>query len=340
MGVNLSDIIERDTCELHVFSGKVIAIDAYNALYQFLAIIRQRDGTPLMDSQGRITSHLSGLFYRTANMLELGIKPVYVFDGLPIRLKTKEIEERREAKNKAMEEWKEALKSGDLEEARSKAQATGKITPEMVEDAKQVLDGLGVPWIDAPHDGEAQASYMASRGDAYATASQDYDSLLYASSRLIRNLTMTGRRKLPMRNAFVEVKPEVVELDRVLRDLEITREQLVDIGILVGTDFNDGVPGIGPKKALKLIQDFGSIEKIRVKGEPIEIENLDELRRIFLEPDVRNDYRIEFRTPSPEKILTLLCEKREFGRERVQAAIDRVMDAIEKRKQQRLDRFF
>lgn len=321
-------------------SGKVIAIDAYNALYQFLATIRQRDGTPLMDSHGRITSHLSGIFYRTANLIELGIRPVYVFDGVPVKLKMAVLEERREAKEKAMAEWKEALKAGDLEEARSKAQATVKLTREMVEDAKLVLGSLGVPWLDAPHDGEAQASYIAAKGDAHASASQDYDSLLYGSSRLVRNLTMTGRRKLPMRNVFVEVKPEIVELSDALGSLGLTREQLVDVGLLIGTDFNEGVKGIGPKKAVKLMKEFGSIEKARVKDEPLDIENLDELRALFLEPEVRDDYRIEFGSPQTDKMVGFLCGSREFGQERVSATMQRVMLAHEKRKQQKLDRFF
>lgn len=340
MGVNLTDIVERRTCELHEFAGKVIAIDAYNALYQFLATIRQRDGTPLMDSHGRVTSHLSGLFYRTANLIELGIKPVYVFDGAPVKLKLAEIEVRREAKAKALDEWKEALKAGDLEEAKSKAQATSKLTREMVDDARTVLSALGVPWLDAPHDGEAQASYIAIKGDAFASASQDYDSLLYGSSRLVRNLTMTGRRKLPMRDAFVDVKPELVELNDVLGALGLTREQLVDVGILIGTDFNEGIKGIGPKKAVKSIKEYGSIEKIRIKEQPITVENLEDLRALFLEPEVRDDYKIEFGAPKPEKVNAFLCDSREFGRERVGATLERVMKAVEGQKQQKLDRFF
>jgi flap endonuclease-1 len=340
MGVNLTDIVERRTCELREFSDKVIAIDAYNALYQFLATIRQRDGTPLMDSHGRITSHLSGLFYRTANLIELGIRPVYVFDGAPVRLKLAEIEERREAKQKAMDEWKEALKAGDLKEAKSKAQATAKLTREMVEDSKRVLDGLGVPWLDAPHDGEAQASHMAAKGDAYAAASQDYDSLLFGASRLVRNVTMSGRRKLPMRDVYVDVKPELVALDEALKALGLTRVQLVDVGILIGTDFNEGMTGIGPKKAVKLIKEYGSIEKARVKDMPIAVENLDELRMLFLEPEVRDDYKIEFGPPEPGKVIAFLCDSREFGRERVDATLQRVMKSIDSQKQRTLDRFF
>jgi len=116
LGVDLKDLIPEDIIiqirDLRVLRGRVVAIDAYNALYQFLAAIRQPDGTPLLDSQGRITSHLSGLFYRTINLVEDGIKPVYVFDGKPPELKAKEIERRRAVKEEAVKNTKKQSKQG------------------------------------------------------------------------------------------------------------------------------------------------------------------------------------------------------------------------------------
>jgi len=201
LGVDLKDLIPEDIIiqirDLRVLRGRVVAIDAYNALYQFLAAIRQPDGTPLLDSQGRITSHLSGLFYRTINLVENGIKPVYVFDGKPPELKAKEIERRRAIKEEAVKKYEEAVRTGDLEAARRYAAIASKLTDSMVEDAKKLLDAMGIPWVQAPAEGEAQAAYMARVGDAYASASQDYDSLLFGSPRLIRNLTISGKRKLP-----------------------------------------------------------------------------------------------------------------------------------------------
>ncbi|MDD4307354.1 MAG: flap endonuclease-1, partial [Thermoplasmata archaeon] len=260
MGIDLSDIVEPRPAALKDFKGRAVAIDGYNALYQFLSSIRQADGTPLMDSKGRITSHLSGTFQRTANLLEQGIRPVYVFDGAPNPMKAQTLRERRQRKEKAQAEWDEALEAGDMEVARMKAQQTSRLTKDMAQQAKDLLEYMGVPCVDAPQDGEAQASYMAAKGDVFAAASQDYDSLLFGAPVLVRNMTLSGRRKMPRRNVYVDVVPETLKLSEVLGALGITREQLVDIGVLMGTDFNDGVRGIGPKKGLKLIAEFGSGE--------------------------------------------------------------------------------
>jgi len=149
LGVNLRDLIPKDVIkvisDLRELRGKVIAIDAYNALYQFLTAIRQPDGTPLMDSKGRITSHLSGLFYRTINIMEAGIKPIYVFDGKPPELKAKEIQERMSIREEAKRKYEEAIASGDLEAARRYAQLSAKLTSDMVNDAKRLLDAMGIP---------------------------------------------------------------------------------------------------------------------------------------------------------------------------------------------------
>ncbi|MEM3567410.1 MAG: flap endonuclease-1, partial [Thermoplasmata archaeon] len=311
MGVDISSIVEPKTASVGDFSGKIVAIDGYNTLYQFLAIIRQSDGTLLMDSRGRITSHLSGLFYRTANFLELGIKPVFVFDGEPYPQKRRTIEGRIAAKEKAMEEWKRALEEGDLERAKSKAQQTAQLTREMVKQAKELLGYMGIPWIDAPRDGEAQASYLVQRGDANYSGSQDFDSLLFGSPALVRNLAISGRRKLPKRKEFVDIQPEIILLQDVLDKNGITREQLVDIGILVGTDFNEGVKGIGAKKALKLIKEHGSIEKV-MEIKKIEVPGYEDARRIFLEPDVSTSYTLSWSLPKVEKIVEFLCEEFEF----------------------------
>jgi len=260
--VNLRDLVPKTTIDLKNLSGKSIAIDAYNALYQFLAIIRQPDGTPLKDSTGKVTSHLSGLFYRTANLVQMGIKPVYVFDGTPPALKEVEIKRRARIKEKALVHYERALKEGKIEEARTYAQATSRLKDYMTADSKRLLTQMGVPWIQAPSEGEAQAAYLAKKGDTDYCASQDYDSLLFGAPRLIRNVTISGRRKLPRKNVYIEVTPQIVELDQVLKQLNITHKQLIDVGILMGTDFNpDGIKGVGPKTAVKLIQQHGTLEK-------------------------------------------------------------------------------
>jgi len=341
MGVDITEIITAHEIKFGDLKNKSVAIDAHNSLYQFLAIIRQPDGTPLMDSHGRITSHLSGLLYRTANLVEEGIKPVYVFDGKPLPLKIKTIEARIEIRTRAEEEWKKALAEGDLERARMKAQQALRLTDVMIAEAKRLLEYMGVPYVQAPDgcEGEAQASYMARKGDVWASASQDYDSLLFGSPNLVRNLTITGRRKLPRKNVYVEVKPERISLEENLKNLGITREQLIDIGILVGTDFNDGVKGIGPKKALKLIRDKGSLENI-MKDMGIEIEHYEEIREIFLNPPTTDDYRLRWGGMDEEKVLSMLCDEYEFSESRVKGALEKMKKIEEISSQASLDRWF
>lgn len=334
MGVNLRDLVSKNIVRLEDLSGKSIAIDAYNALYQFLSIIRQPDGTPLKDSSGRITSHLSGLLYRTSNLVELGIKPIYVFDGVPPALKEVEIKRRMKAKEEALIKYEQALKEGKIEEARMYAQATSRLKDYMAEDSKRLLDLLGVPWIQAPSEGEAQAAHVVKRGDADYCASQDYDSLLFGAPRLVRNVTISGRRKLPGKNVYIEVVPEVVELEGVLKECGITYEQLIDIGILVGTDFNpEGVKGLGPKTALKLIKEYGCLEEalpyIKNAEFPVEPRRIKE---IFLHPKVTDNYKIEWREPDVKGVVDFICRERDFSEDRVRKALEKMQKGVTKLK--------
>src|SRR5579884_1476870 len=218
MGVDLAPLIkQKNRITLDDLSGKILAIDAYNSLYQFLTIIRGEGGEPLMDSHGNITSHLSGLFYRTINML-----------------KKKEIMRREELKKNAREMYEVAVARGDTESARKYASMSAHLNTIMVQDAKSLLDAMGLPWVQAPSEGEAQASYLAMKGFAWAAVSQDYDSLLFGAPRLVRNLAISGRRKLPGKNIYIDIHPELIELQTLLSNYSLTREQLVDIGILLG----------------------------------------------------------------------------------------------------------
>ncbi|MEM1551941.1 MAG: flap endonuclease-1 [Candidatus Bathyarchaeia archaeon] len=343
MGVNLRDIVPKTVIRLEDLSGKSIAIDAYNALYQFLAIIRQPDGTPLKDSSGRITSHLSGLLYRTSNLVELGIKPIYVFDGVPPALKEVEIKRRMRAKEEALIKYEQALKEGRVEEARMYAQATASLKDYMAEDSKRLLDLMGIPWIQAPSEGEAQAAHVVKRGDADYCASQDYDSLLFGAPRLVRNVTISGRRKLPGKNVYIEVEPEVIELEQVLKECEITHEQLIDVGILVGTDFNpEGIKGLGPKTALKLIKEYGSLENAlpHIKNAEFPVEP-QKIKEIFLHPKVTDNYKIEWREPDVEGVINFICRERDFSEDRVRKALEKMQKGISKLKgKTTLERWF
>jgi len=339
MGVDISDIVQGKSCSLADFKGRSVAIDGYNTLYQFLSSIRQPDGTLLMDSKGRVTSHLSGTLQRTANLLETGIKPVFVFDGKPNPLKMGTLSLRRERKEKAKEQWKEALEKGDLETARIKAQQTSKLTRDMVAQAVELLGYMGVPCVSAPEDGEAQASYMALKGDVYAACSQDFDSLLFGAPVLIRNLTMAGRRKLPRRDVYVDVVPELLLLNDSLAALNISLEQLIDLCVLIGTDFNEGINGIGPKKALKLVKEYGSGERA-IKEKNLDLPSFQAARDVFLKPNVTDDYELRWTSMDREKIEELLCDGFEFSKTRIQSTLEKISEGEKARAQKSLDKWF
>jgi flap endonuclease-1 len=326
VGVVLTPIITKQTISLTALRGRTLAVDAHGELYQFLALIRLRYGTPLHDSTGRITSHLAGLFYRTTRLIaEHGVSLVFVFDGAPPPLKAREVEKRRAVRRRYQQEHADALARGDTAAAYSKATMTSRLTREMAAEARELLRLMGIPTVQAPAEGEAQASYMAATSAAvWAAASKDYDALLFGAPRLVRFLTISGKEFLPSQGTFRPIVPETIELDRVLAAWRIDRERLVDLAMLVGTDFNDGVKGIGPKKALKLVQQYGRIENM-----PQDIRDaladspLDEVRRIYLRPEVTDGFEVQPFEPDLDGIVRFLCDDREFSRERVTAAIDR-----------------
>ena len=314
MGVNIGELVEPKETNLEALSGKIVAIDAYNTLYQFLSIIRQPDGTPLQDSSGRITSHLSGLIYRTTNLMEKGLKPVFVFDGEPSELKAGVIKTRSERRDEARRKWEEA-KVLAPEEAFKYAQASARIDATIVEDAKTLLTYLGIPCVQAKAEGEAQAAYMVQRGDAELVSSQDYDCLLFGAPVMIRNLSAPRRK----------AQPELVSLKELEEKHGITREELVDIAILIGTDFNPGIKGVGVKRALKLIKKHHSIERLLAESEiGAEIENYELVRAIFLHPDVNESYEIEWGTVDRDKVKEFLCEEHDFSEERVSKVLERI----------------
>ncbi|MEF8879520.1 MAG: flap endonuclease-1 [Candidatus Thermoplasmatota archaeon] len=339
MGVDIGSLFDRQKISFKDLQNRVIAIDAHNVLHQFLSIIRGRDGNPLKDSKGRITSHLSGILYRTGSLVESHIKPVYIFDGEPHLLKAKTLEERRKRKIVAEEEYQKALEEGDLEKARTKAQQTSKVTDEIVEQSKKLLDSLGIPYIQAPGEGEAQASYIVKQGDAHAVGSQDYDCLLIGTPVLVKNLTSSGRRKLPGKKSYVKITPELVKLKPNLKKLGISREQLVDMAILIGTDFNEGIKGIGPKTALKLIKKNGNAENVIANlgdSNAPTFEEIKQIRKIFLEPEINEDYSLKWSLPDKEKTKEILCDRHQFSENRVEKALKKYDNLDDIIKQQTL----
>ena len=338
MGVkNLSALFANSSIDLRrniAFSDlneKVIGLDAFNQLFQFLASIRDDRGRSLSDGEGRVTSHLIGILTRNSVLLQEGVKMAYVFDGKSHPLKSQEKEKRRELTRLATIEYEKALKEDDLVKAKKFAQRTVKLTSEMIDDAKSLLDLMGIPWVQAPSEGEAQAAQMASEGISFATASQDYDALMFGSPKMIRNLNISGRRNLPGGKS-IEIKPELIELSDLLRGLEITHEQLIDLGILLGSDFNPGFKKVGPKTAYKFIKKHGDFETI-LKNEALinSIETpYEEIRKIFLEPDVNKGIKLDLDGKfQADKIKDFLINQRGFSEGRYTGIIDKTAREID-----------
>jgi flap endonuclease-1 len=334
VGVVLTPIVDAQKLTLDALRGRSLAVDGQGELYQFLALIRLRDGTPLRDSRGRITSHLSGLFYRTTRLIaDHGVDLVFVFDGIPPKLKSEELDRRREIKARYDIEHAQAIEEGDLARAYSKATMTSRLTRDMVSEARELLRLMGIATVQAPSEAEAQAAHMAAAARVWAAASKDYDALLFGAPRIVRFLTISGKEFLPSRGESRPIVPELLDLERLLDGWEITREQLVDLAILVGTDFNDGVKGIGPKKALALVRKYGEIEQMPEEVQTA-VGDVDEVRRIYLEPDVTDDFTIDSHEPDLPGIVQFLCNEREFSNERVRAALDRAF--VQRDREQRL----
>ncbi|MFN2434686.1 MAG: flap endonuclease-1 [Nitrososphaeraceae archaeon] len=342
MGLDLKPILTHTNIKLSDLSNKIIAVDAFNTIHQFLATIRGSTGELLTNSHGEITSHLSGLFYRNINLLAEGIKLVYVFDGVSSPLKTNEIQRRHQIKEIATEKYEKALVQGKLEEARKYSQATSVLTDLMIEESKRLLSLLGIPIIQAPSEGEATASKLTNTDLVQICASQDYDSILFGAKRLVRNITISGKRKVPNRNAYIDLPVEIFYLEDILNQTKLTNEQLVDVGILIGTDYNiGGIPGIGPKTALKLIQKHSKLENIDQLQEPLSDVPYEEIRELFLKPKVANvtSNDIKFEPVDYDKLIEFLCTEKNFSSDRVNSALQKVQNS-DKNKNQSLEKWF
>lgn len=336
MGLQIGDIVPRHELKTEDLKGKVIAVDAFNAIYQFLSSIRQPDGTPLMDSQKRITSHLSGLFYRNVSLMAEGMKLIYVFDGEYHPLKGKTHEIRNEAKEEAREKYEEAVESGDVDGMGKYARGFTRLTGEMIAECKELLSAMGIAVYQAAGEGEMQCAELVKRGEAYAVASQDYDAIAVGGLRLIQNLTLAKTRKTP--SGFVYISPEMLEYEKVLNTLDIDGDQLICLAILVGTDFNPGgVRGLGPKKSLSLVRE--KKYPVHIFKELEEQGKLDfdwkEVFEIFKRPNVSKE-KVVFPKLDEGKIKEILVERHEFSMDRIEKQLEKLRDQKKKSAQAKL----
>lgn len=330
MGCRLTPLVTPVRIGLAGVAGRTLTVDALNAIYQFLALVRTKTGDFLRNRKGCVTSHLVGVASRYSKLAaENACQFIFVFDGPPHPLKKAELERRERLRRRAFEEYRQALSMGNFEKALSKAVVAIKVDSGIIDSCKRLIALMGFPVVDAPADAEAQAALMVTKGDAWAVSSQDWDSLLYGAGRLVRYLTLTGFEWLPSKQEARKLEPELVELEKLLRVLGLTRKQLIEVAILSGTDYNRPVRGVGPVKAYRLIRLYGSLEKLPSNLRRQLPENYEDIVNLFLYPIVKEDYELEFREPRVEELYKFLVDENNFSPERARTIISRLQRAWE-----------
>ncbi|KAI7975014.1 hypothetical protein EIK77_006670 [Talaromyces pinophilus] len=312
------------------------------SIYSFLIAVRS-DGQQLMSEAGETTSHLMGMFYRTLRIVDNGIKPLYVFDGAPPKLKGGELAKRSARKREALEAHEEAKETGTAEDMEKFSRRTVRVTREHNEECKKLLKLMGVPYIDAPTEAEAQCAVLARAGKVYAAASEDMDTLCFEAPILLRHLTFSEQRKEPIQE---------IHLDKALEGLGMDRAQFIDLCILLGCDYLEPIPKVGPNTALKLIREHGSLEKVveAIESDPKKKYVIPddwpykEARELFFNPDVRkaDDPQCDFKWESPdvEGLVKFLVTDKGFSEDRVRNGAARLAKNLKSAQQSRLEGFF
>lgn len=334
MGTAITELLAPVPLKLSDLAGKVLAVDAYNQLYMFLATIRGPDGALLQDRQGHPTSHLSGLFFRFARLLEAGVKCVFVFDGAAPALKAAEQKRRAAHKRDAEQLYAAAQKVQDVAAMRKYAARTAMLTAEMLANARALIAAMGMPAVDAPAEGEAEAAALVRSGRCYAVLSQDADALLFGAPRVVKNLSIAGRRKVAGRPVTQAVPPELIELEATLTRLGLSQRQLIALGLLVGTDFNPGgIKGLGPKKSLALVRKYGEeFEQLFAAvnwGAAFDFPWRAAFD-LFVDMPVHAEVALRFGPPKPAAIERLLVLEHDFAPDRVADVLARLGPAQQK----------
>lgn len=318
-------------------SGRKVAIDASMSLYQFLVAVRQTDGNQLTGEDGKETSHLIGMFYRTIRIVENGMKPVYVFDGKPPDLKGDELDKRLEAREKAQ---KQVEDSGTAADAARFERRTVHATKEHNEEAKKLLRLMGIPVVEAPSEAEATCAALAKSGKVWASGSEDMDTLTFGSNVLLRHLTAGDQKKNPIME---------IDLHKALDQMELSMPEFIDLCILLGCDYCTPIRGMGPQTALKLIREHRSIENIQAalekQGGKLQIPEdfpTDIVRNLFVNPEVidPNEVQLKWSPPDVEGLVDFMVKEKGFSEDRVRQNAAKLAKAAGTKPQGRLTDFF
>lgn len=323
--------------EIKHYFGRKIAVDASMCLYQFLIAVRN-EGVQMVSSEGKTTSHLMGMFYRTIRLVDNGIKPVYVFDGKPPDLKSGELLKRAERREEAQKALDQATQIGDTAEMDKMNRRLVKVTKEHSAEAKELLKLMGIPYVDAPCEAEAQCAALVRDGKVFATATEDMDALTFGSNVLVRHMTFSEARKMPIQE---------FHLDKILEGLNLDLQQFIDLCILLGCDYCDSIRGIGPKKAMECIKEYKNLEsildKLDTKKYPVPADwNYQAARKLFLDPEIADPEKIDLKWNDPDEdgLVKYLCGDRQFNEERVRNGAKKLIKARSGTTQGRLDGFF
>lgn len=340
MGTQIKSLLKIENIQIDFLSGKKIAVDSLNWLYQFLSSIRQYDGALLMNSKGEITSHLAGLFSRCIFLLENNIRPIFVFDGTPPSLKQKEQEIRKERKIKAELKLKEAIDKQDIESMKKYSKMTSKLSPKMILDSKRLLDALGIPYIQAPSEGEAQAAYLVRNNDAFCCASQDFDSLVFGACKVVRNLNKGAKKKKANSLLYNDIEIELISLEDNLKNLGISNDELIVLSMLVGNDFTQsGINGIGPKKGLALVKKYNQNFDMLFKEVLWDEESNGSWKEIFdliKNMPINTNYSVEFKAPDINKVKEILVLENEFSNDRIESSLLKIAKKTKEKSQSSL----
>ncbi|KAL3146724.1 Elongation of fatty acids protein 2 [Trebouxia sp. C0009 RCD-2024] len=321
------------------YFGRKIAIDASMHIYQALVVVGRTGDQTLTNEAGEVTSHIQNMFFRTAKMLESGMRPVYVFDGKPPTMKKEELSRRREKFTDATDNLEKAKEAGNAEDVAKYAKRTVRVTQQHNDECKRLLELMGVPIINAPSEAESQCAAMCKQGLVYAIATEDMDALTFATPRLIRNLCAAQAAKLPITE---------YEYDKVLEGLKLTADQFVDLCILCGCDYCGSIKGIGGVRAMQLIQKHGSLEAVMAQLDTSRYGVPDpfpfaEARTLFKEPDVFTAEAVpplKWGECNEEGLVSYLVGEKNFSEERVRSAIRKLNANKGKSSQGRLESFF
>lgn len=329
MGIKLQDLVARNTIDLSRLAGKVIAVDAPNVIMSLFNFARKSpDGSSaelILDRTQRPISHLYGLLYRVSFYYSKKIFPIFCFDGLDSDLKKIKTKDRLNDFIFTQKLYQTLIDSGNRESARQVAQSKEYMWPNIIKESKQLLGALGVPCISSPASAESQCAQLVKDGIAHYSNSQDFDSLLFGCPRVVQNLSKSRRRKVQGRWTYEKITPVSIDLKKSLIILGIDIFQLVDMALLIGCDYFQGVRNVGPKHAHKFIVQHKNLESvIRVERANFDFSGLTpgiiaKVRKIFLLPEVIAQYSdLRWNHPNEQRTLFLLCEDHHLNRERVQ----------------------